>query len=83
MGFFFSFGDIYTEKAPKIMTNEEITEEIYHKAFEKGFIDDLRKKLDEFKKSNEHQRLSHHEMVCKAYYIVKSQRTNQDSQIFI
>lgn len=65
------------------MTNEEITEEIYHEAYAKGFIDDLRKKLDEFRVSVEHHRLSYHEMVYKAYHIVKPEEIKQDLEVFI
>lgn len=60
------------------MTNEEITEEIYHEAFTEGFIDELRQKIDEFKFSVDHHKLPHHEMVHKAYYIVKPEETNQN-----
>jgi hypothetical protein len=61
------------------MTNEEITEEIYHEAFTEGFIDELRQKIDEFKFSKDHHKLPHHEMVYKAYFLVKSGEINGKS----
>jgi hypothetical protein len=65
------------------MTNEEITEEIYYEAHTNGFIDELRAKVDEFKVSVHYHRLTHHEMVHKAYHTVKPKETNQNSHIFI
>jgi hypothetical protein len=61
------------------MTNEEITEEIYHEAFAQGFIDELRAKVDEFKFSVDYHKLPHHEMVYKAYFLVKPEEINQKS----
>jgi len=54
------------------MTNEEITEEIYHEAFTEGFIDELRQKIDEFKFSKDHHKLPHH-------FLVKSGEINGKS----
>lgn len=65
------------------MTNEEITEEIYHEAYTKGFIDELRQKMDEFKTSMEYHKLPHNEMVYKAYHMVKPEEIKQDLHIFI
>lgn len=65
------------------MTNEEITEEIYHEAYSQGFIDELRQKMDELKLSVEYYNLPHHEMVYKAYHMVKPEETNQNSEVFI
>ena len=60
------------------MTNEEFTEEIYYEAFTKGFIKELRAKVDEFKFCVHHHKLPHHEMVHKAYHMVKPEETNQN-----
>ena len=49
------------------MTNEEFTEEIYHEAFEQGYIDELRATIDKFD-----PRLSHSERVQLAYYTLKN-----------
>jgi t-SNARE complex subunit (syntaxin) len=65
------------------MTNEEITEEIYFEAHTKGFIKELRAKVDEFKVSIHYHKLPHNEMVYKAYNIVKPEETNDDLHIFI
>lgn len=65
------------------MTNEEITEEIYHEAHANGFIEELRQKIDEFKVCVHNHKLPHHEMVHKAYYMVKPEETNQNSEVFI
>ena len=65
------------------MTNEEITEEIYYEAHANGFIDELRQKMDELKRSVEYHKLPHHEMVHKAYHMVKPEETNQNSEVFI
>jgi hypothetical protein len=45
------------------MTNEEFTEEIYHEAFAKGYIDDLRKEIEKTDSN-----LPHSERVQIAYY---------------
>jgi len=34
------------------MTNEELIEELYHKAHQKGFFNELHQKVDEIKKQN-------------------------------
>jgi len=34
------------------MTNEELIEELYHKAHQKGFFKELHQKVDEIKKQN-------------------------------
>jgi hypothetical protein len=60
------------------MTNEEITEEIYYEAHANGFIKELRAKVDEFKVSVHYHKLPHHEMVHKAYHMVKPEETNQN-----
>jgi hypothetical protein len=51
------------------MTNEELVEEIYHEAFEKGFIDELNTNI--YKLHNSHRRLNGYERVEKAYYTIK------------
>lgn len=51
------------------MTNEEIVEEIYHEAYEKGFIDELNTNIS--KLHNSHPRLNRYERVEKAYYTIK------------
>lgn len=51
------------------MTNEEFVEEIYHEAFEKGFIDELNTNISKLHSS--HPRLTRYEKVEKAYYTVK------------
>jgi hypothetical protein len=61
------------------MTNEEITEEIYFEAHAKGFIEELRAKVDEFKVSIHHYKLPHNEMVHKAYFLVKPEEINEKS----
>ena len=55
------------------MTNEEIVEEIYHEAYALGFIDELREKIDNLKRTIEHHKLSHGELVYKAYYLLKKE----------
>ena len=60
------------------MTNEEIVEEIYHEAYTQGFIDELRRKVDELKISPNHTRLPHSELVYKAYYTIKPDVTIQE-----
>ena len=60
------------------MTNEEIVEEIYHEAYSHGFIDELRKKVDEFRVCPNHNKLPHSELVYKAYYAIKSDVTIQE-----
>jgi predicted translin family RNA/ssDNA-binding protein len=55
------------------MTNEEIVEEIYHEAYELGFIEELRKKVDTLRVSVENAKLSHYEIVYKAYHLLKTE----------
>ena len=51
------------------MTNEEFVEEIYHEAFEEGFINELNTALSTLRYT--HPKLSRYEMVEKAYYDIK------------
>ena len=51
------------------MTNEELIEELYHKAHTKGFFNELHDKVEELKKQN---RSKHdHELVRTAYNEIK------------
>ena len=47
------------------MTNEELIEELYHKAHKKGFFSELHEKVDELKKSKKFK--CGHELVRTAY----------------
>jgi hypothetical protein len=58
------------------MTNEEFVEEIYHEAFEEGFIDQLNTALSTLHYT--HPKLNRYERVEKAYYTIKK---NMQSQI--
>ena len=55
------------------MTNEEIVEEIYHEAYSLGFIDELRQKIESMRHSIENHKLSHSDLVYKAYYMLKEE----------
>jgi hypothetical protein len=52
------------------MSNEELVEEIYHKAYRKGFIDDLRQEVGKLKIIN--STTPHIDLVEKAYKICKN-----------
>ncbi len=54
------------------MTNEELIEELYHKAHKKGFFNELHEKVDELKKSNKFR--CGHEMVRTAYDELKKSK---------
>lgn len=47
------------------MTNEELIEELYHKAHEKGFFNELHDKVNELTKNNKYK--CKHEVVRVAY----------------
>jgi len=47
------------------MTNEELIEELYHKAYVKGFFNELHDKVSELKKTKQFK--CGHEMVRTAY----------------
>lgn len=51
------------------MTNEEIIEEIYHKAYDKGFIGSLRSEVEKLRMQN--STTPHIEIVEKAYHSCK------------
>ena len=51
------------------MTNEELIEELYHKAYAKGFFHELHDKVREIKKSG--IRECEHRLVQKAYSELK------------
>ena len=55
------------------MTNEEIVEEIYHEAYALDFIDELREKMKTLRHSIEYHKLSHNDLVYKAYYMLKDE----------
>ena len=50
------------------MTNEEITEEIYHDAFERGFVDQLNEAIGILRVTE--PRMDQHDRVYKAYHDV-------------
>jgi len=60
------------------MTNEEFTEEIYYEAHANGFINELRNKIDELKRSIDTHKLPYNEIVYKAYYSVKCGEINHN-----
>jgi len=47
------------------MTNEELIEELYHKAHKKGFFNELHDKVSELKKTKQYK--CRHELVRTAY----------------
>lgn len=58
------------------MTNEEFVEEIYHEAFEEGFIDQLNSIISTLHYT--HPKLNRHERVEKAYYDIKNTHQSVD-----
>jgi hypothetical protein len=48
-----------------LMTNEELIEELYHKAHKKGFFNELHEKVDQLKKTKQFK--CGHELVRTAY----------------
>lgn len=55
------------------MTNEEITEEIYHDAHKRGFINELRDELDLLRIT--HPKMDRYDRIHKAYHdIIKKLR---------
>jgi hypothetical protein len=59
------------------MTNEELIEELYHKAHIKGFFNELHEKVKELKNTNEIK--CRHEMVRVAYDELKKIKLAQPS----
>jgi len=54
------------------MTNEEIIEEIYHKAYDRGFIENLRIEVEKLRIQN--QTTPHIEIVERAYRTCKQNK---------
>jgi hypothetical protein len=54
------------------MTNEELIEELYHKAHMKGFFNELHNKVDELSKSKLFK--CRHDMVRTAYNEIKNSK---------
>jgi len=52
------------------MSNEELLEELYHKAYNKGFIDTFRLEIEKLRKTN--SKKSHIEIAEQAYRNCKS-----------
>jgi len=59
------------------MTNEELIEELYHKAHAKGFFHELQDKVKELNKKNTFR--CRHEMVRTAYNELKKLKLAQPS----
>jgi uncharacterized protein (DUF488 family) len=57
------------------MTNEELIEELYHKAHTKGFFDELHDKVNELKTKKTFK--CRHEMVRTAYNQIKELKLAQ------
>jgi len=51
------------------MTNEELVEELYYKAYIKGFFNELHEKVEELNKKNQFK--CKHELVRTAYNEIK------------
>lgn len=56
------------------MTNEELIEELYHKAHQKGFFEELHQKVDELKLKNPRMPLC--DITQSAYREIKKQKLN-------
>ena len=59
------------------MTNEELIEELYHKAHTKGFFNELHEKVDELNQKNKFK--CRHELVRTAYNEIKKIKLAQPS----
>jgi hypothetical protein len=59
------------------MTNEELIEELYHKAHKKGFFNELHDKVNELKKTKQFK--CGHEVVRVAYNELKKIKLAQPS----
>jgi len=58
------------------MTNEELIEELYHKAHKKGFFNELHQKVDELKKQI--PRAQFCDITQSAYREVKNHKINKN-----
>lgn len=58
------------------MTNEELIEELYHKAHQKGFFNELHQKVDELKLKNPRAQLC--DITQSAYREIKNQKLNKN-----
>jgi len=57
------------------MTNEELIEELYYKAYVKGFFNELHDKVDELRKTKQFK--CNHEVVRVAYNELKKIKLSQ------
>lgn len=59
------------------MTNEEIIEKTYYKAYKKNLVDELRNEIDRLKKENKNDSLC--DIVQQSYKNVKKKQKNAET----